>query len=339
MIDFKEITRIIREQFEEIIYNGDCSYREYFISVAEEQDFNRIEDKSPNHIYIVVKYLKASINYSQTLLPVLIDAISENGKLDVCKKLLSEYAEMNNLKMTNDDTVRQFYTLPQVSSNFEEIYDGYRSILEMSGTFLINKNGNSYRYYLNVFNVEYLGNSITNVRISERKFLESIKKNRLELIGVHQFDYRLRDGQEGWSTYNPYDFGITYDGEVQDGDSIRVTIEREEIVNLNNNSGFEVQHDSQVFFNSSNNIRSMGKSKVKVISISTYLLNTEFINRATAISLDDYDKAPLGENTEFCITKEYKVGNLKGTRIFKLSNYTDSASIAEFPLVNISLTI
>ena len=348
-LDFKEIMRTVENQFNDIIYK-DSFYNGYFVTVAEEQDFNRILDKSPNHIYIVVKFLSASINFGQVLLPITITAVSEDRKLDVCKKLLFEYADRNNLILSNDETIKQFYTSPQVISNFEEIYDGYRSLFTLSGTFLINRNANPYKYYLNVIKLDLSKvNFLENVKIDEEKFYKTIVSKGLQLKGNHGFSYSPLVGYWVYGydfdevsiknkKWHPNEFGITFDGNENDFNSIDIIVIEEEIKNLNNRSNFDIQHDSQLFFNSNNNVRSRAKSKVNVISFSTYLLDTEFVNRAIAISLDDYSITPEGENTSFIITKEYKSG-LKGTRIYKLASVSEESSVSEFPLINITLTI
>ena len=181
-------------------------YNGYFVTVAEEQDFNRIMDKSPNHIYIVVKFLSASINYGQLLLPITITAISEDRKLNVCKKLLFEYSDINNLKLSNDETIKQFYTSPQVMSNFEEIYDGYRSLLTLSGTFLINRNANPYKYYLNVFTIQFKGD-VYNITINEKKFFETIKAKKYEFYTIHEFiNDPQGDNNGNWEYKNKGEF-------------------------------------------------------------------------------------------------------------------------------------
>lgn len=359
-LDFKEIMRTVENQFNDIIYK-DSFYNGYFVTVAEEQDFNKIMDKSPMHIYIVVKFLSASINYGQILLPITITAVSEDRKLDVCKRLLFEFADRNNLRISEDFTIKQFYTSPQVISNFEEIYDGYRSLFTLSGTFLINRNANPYKYYycskLPKFSLDLYDAEIKS--FSMEKFLlkmcdlnvhsgivwfqnYDVGKWNVFLIEIVNNETKSTLLKENISMET---YGFDIYGAVEEINEIRVEFKIDEIENLNNRSNFDVQHDSQLFFNSNNNVRSRAKSKVNVISFSTYLLKTEFINKVLAISLDDYTIAPEGENTDFVIIKEYqKVINeqgykLKGLRHYKLASVNDESSISEFPLINITLTI
>ena len=213
---------------------------------------------------------------------------------------------------------------------------------------MINRNANPYKYYYHTINLDLTEViSLTNVKFDERKFIQFINKIKLEFSGNHDF---ILAAPNSWEyhhnnffienlNYNMEDIGFSFEGEQNEYNKISVIISKEEIENLNNRSNFDIQHDSQLFFNSNNNVVSRAKSKVNVISFSTYLLNTEFVNRAIAISLDDYEKAPEGENTSFVITKEYKKGNLKGTRIYKLASVSEESSISEFPLINITLTI
>ena len=353
MIEFKNILRMIENQFNEIIHSGDCVYKGFHVSVAEEQDFNRIKcQDDTNHIYIVVKFLAADINYGQVLLPITITAVSEDRKLDVCKRLLFEFADRNNMRIDENSTIKQFYTSPQVMSNFEEIYDGYRSLLYLSGVFTINENANPYEFYYWDFS-EYdcqPENLKTNIYDYNKLLQKIISKDLLKYGNILfiKFDgegwgiwceKELEEG--GFDEYLENDISIEEYGiyveepEEKDSNFIAVGFEfsREHIENLNNQFDFTIQHDSQLFFNSNNNVISTPKSKVRVISLSTFLLDTKFINKATSISLDLLD-----EKTTFLISKEYKNG-LKNSYNYKLAGYSEKGAIGEFPLVSISLTM
>lgn len=356
MIEFKNILRMIENQFNEIIHSGDCVYKGFHVSVAEEQDFNRIKcQDDTNHIYIVVKFLAADINYGQVLLPITITAVSEDRKLDVCKRLLFEFADRNNMKIDENSTIKQFYTSPQVMSNFEEIYDGYRSLLYLSGVFTINENANPYEFYYVESKVSkkssYIG--ISNVSYNANLLYNKLESLKIPFNGFHIIKYEKTSGTTATWRYlykqNLEDsdekalykhdilklisYGISFEGTPNFSDTIVIVGVKEHIENLNNQFDFTIQHDSQLFFNSNNNVISTPKSKVRVISISTFLLDTKFINKATSISLDLLD-----EKTEFWIFKEYKNG-LKNNYRYKLAGYSEKGAIGEFPLVSISLTM
>ena len=89
----------------------------------------------------------ATINFGQTVLPVNFNCIAEQNKIEVCQKLLLEYAQTYNLATNADETIKQFYTSPSNASNFNEMFVGFRSVFFMSGTFLISYNSNPFRLY------------------------------------------------------------------------------------------------------------------------------------------------------------------------------------------------
>lgn len=364
MVNFDYMMRLIESQFNEIIYSGDCTYRGYFVTVAKEQDFNRIQDKHPNHIYIVVKFLAASLNYGQTLLPITITAVSEDRKLDVCQKLLFEFADRNNLKLT-DGKIKQFYTSPQVISNFEEIYDGFRSILYVSGTFLISEKSLTYDYYF--YNLVFDGHSDNiggngnndlagDVKIDEEYFANNIIHGQ-RFYDEYVFEYVYNaEGERGyWNVYltkngvketklniNIKDFPWlivnTNNLPMDENFTFVVKYKKEQIERLSGGDSNDIQHDTQLFFHTANDMKSQGKSKTRVLSLSTYIIDTPFVNKAIAVWLGDKTYAPNDINTLFVVGVEYSNG-LKGIKSFKLASYTQQDYIGEFPTANIVLTL
>ena len=153
MIDEQNILNLIGTQFNEIINTNQDFYNGYSFTITNELQF--VKDKknaekiknNPKQIFIVVKFLQATINYGQVLMPILINAIAEKNKLDVCYRLLIEFAEKYNLVFNTDKTIKQYYSSPVVLSNFNEIGDGFRSLLTMSGTFQISENSNDFDVY------------------------------------------------------------------------------------------------------------------------------------------------------------------------------------------------
>lgn len=151
MYDIKDIMDLIEQQMVEIMQNDYEYYKNYNIKLANEQYYVKPEDrKEPNIIYIVVKFLPSEIMFNQNVIPVTINAVSEYNKFEVCQRLLLEYAQTYNLV---DDiwkgkiNYNQTYTTPQVMSNFNEAYYGYRTTFYMSGTFLLSYNSNPSKLY------------------------------------------------------------------------------------------------------------------------------------------------------------------------------------------------
>ena len=151
MYNIDDIMELIKSQMVEVMQNDYEYYRNYNIKLANEQYYINPEDrKEPNTIYIVVKFLPADITFNQNVIPITITAVSEYNKIEVCQRLLLEYAQTYNL--INDVwngkiNYNQTYTTPQVMSNFSEVYYGYRNIFYMSGTFLLSYNSNPSKLY------------------------------------------------------------------------------------------------------------------------------------------------------------------------------------------------
>lgn len=114
------------------------------VEICDEQIFAKKKDISPNHIYIVVKFGTASFDFGQALMPVTINAVSEQNKLEVCQKLLfdlaTEYtqkAPIEGSDFPESDYVKQIWNTPNVINNFNEINIGFRSLFYMTGVVLI----------------------------------------------------------------------------------------------------------------------------------------------------------------------------------------------------------
>lgn len=142
----EEILGLIKTQLN-TIKNGNDEYNGYGLEVAEEQHF-MYEEALPKTIYITVKFLPATINFGQTILPITINALSEENALEICNTMLTEFALQYNMEFALNDTVRQFYNTPYVISNFNEISTGVRTLMSMSGTLQINKTSNPKKIYI-----------------------------------------------------------------------------------------------------------------------------------------------------------------------------------------------
>ena len=149
------VFNLIKEQFEELMSNDYAYYSEFNLKLTNEQYFVKEKQRDRGTIYIVVKFMPATIDFGQTLLPVTFNAVSERNGVEVCQKLMFEYAQTYNLKTINDENgafIQQKYSTPSVMSNFNDIYDGFRSLFYMSGSFIISENINTWDlYYYDTF--------------------------------------------------------------------------------------------------------------------------------------------------------------------------------------------
>lgn len=148
-LDFDEVLTLIQGQLYEYMNapENHGKYKGYKLILSKEQQFMKLKDKDPNALYIVVKFGAADVVFGQTVLPATITALTEQNRLDATYSLLYEYAQKYNLHRVNNDTINQVYESPTISSNFNPIYEGFRSIVTMSAAFVIGKNSNDYTVY------------------------------------------------------------------------------------------------------------------------------------------------------------------------------------------------
>lgn len=148
-LDFDEVLTLIQGQLYEYMNAPENKekYKGYNLVLSKEQQFMKLKDKDPNTLYIVVKFGAADVVFGQTVLPATITALTEQNRLDATYSLLYEYAQKYNLHRVNNETINQVYESPTVSSNFNPIYEGFRSIVTMSAAFVIGKNSNDYTVY------------------------------------------------------------------------------------------------------------------------------------------------------------------------------------------------
>lgn len=343
-IDYDNIMETIETQFKDILYN-DVYYNGYQINVSKEQDFNRIVNKDPMTLYIVVKFQPASLNYRQYLLPITIYALSEQNKLDACQRLLLDYCMQYNLAMSDDQTTKQFYSTPQVISNFEEVYYGYRSMLYMQGTFLVSKDSNPKKFYYVYFKSES-SNENLNYTLNEKIFRNFLKENNLSLNATHYVEfisvpqrgvyYSNSDMEEGETIKisDTNNIGITINGTIpRQNSKITIKLKKQEIEIIDYQTTCDIMLDSQPFYNTNNFSKSIGKIGTYLLNLTCYAVDDEFLNKVQAIPDEDFDLAPEGVNTTFYIEIEKAKSGTSVVKELKLVNVVDRGSLGEFPMM------
>lgn len=144
-MEVSTIMEIIQNQMLEIMQDDLEYYKKYNIILSNEQQFIKNKDRTPNSIYIVVKFAPSSLNYGQFVQSITVTALAEQNKFDVCQRLLLEYVSRYHLSepiYVGDDIIKQTYTTPAVMSNFNEMDYGYRTLMHFSGVFLVGENSN-----------------------------------------------------------------------------------------------------------------------------------------------------------------------------------------------------
>ena len=150
MNDYKsELLETLKNEFVSVMSDDYDYYKKYDIVLTNEQQFVRKTEYTANKIYIVVKFLEATLFYGQVIQPININAVGVQNDIEVCQKLLSQFANKYNLNediyLDDKKTVllKQFFNAPQVTSHFEQIYEGFRTLFYLSGSFLIGEKTNS----------------------------------------------------------------------------------------------------------------------------------------------------------------------------------------------------
>ena len=112
------------------------------IKVSEEQTFAKMEELTPNSIYVVVKYLSSDIEYYAETMPIQILVLSEQNSLEKAQMLMNKFANDNNWQVIqeNGTYIKQQYNSPVVLNNYTEVDYGYRSVLYVTGTLYIMEN-------------------------------------------------------------------------------------------------------------------------------------------------------------------------------------------------------
>lgn len=112
------------------------------IEVYEEQIFVKMKTFTPNTIYVVIKYLSSNITLEATLQPVQIMILSEQNSMEIARTLFNEFANRYNWFTDIQDNIytKHQYSTPVVLSNFEDVSNGYNSMLYVSGTLAIMEN-------------------------------------------------------------------------------------------------------------------------------------------------------------------------------------------------------
>lgn len=247
-IEIEKVIDLIKNQLDAVMSLDAEYYSQFKFEISNEQFYVPDEDREPGKIYIIVKFLPADIDFGQDVLPITIQAISEYNGLEAVQKLLLEYAQIFNLKVRRDEDnelIYQTYTTPSVISNFEAIYEGFRSVLVMSGSFLLSKN-------INRVNVVYFdGDSFSIVNAVPDAYAT-------DLIECDGSVYKWNG--TGYEEYNG-----------------------EQIDLLNYSDTADITPDTQPYFENKNFTESIAKFGTFSFNISSFLISSKLINKVLKI--------------------------------------------------------
>ena len=155
-IDFVEILQIIQDELLEVMQRDINIYSKYKIVLSSEQQFENDENKDAHTIYIVVSFGQAEVTFGSAVLSMTMKVLGEKNKLNIARRLLTDFAEGNNLKRIQNGKIQQILNSPSVSSNFNIVRNGFRSLLILNGSFIISEHANNYliNYYYEEDGVE-----------------------------------------------------------------------------------------------------------------------------------------------------------------------------------------
>ena len=145
-IKYQEILQIIRNQMIEVMEENYNYYKDYNVKIGLYQDYIKTKPEK-NVIYMVINFSLAEVTFGESVLPFNIQAMSSENNEEPAVKLLVDYAYKYNLNRVNENNIQQVYETPVVSSNFNIVASGFRSLVTMSGVFIISKNANYYTFY------------------------------------------------------------------------------------------------------------------------------------------------------------------------------------------------
>lgn len=171
-----EILELLSEELEEIVNKNIDKYKDYHIVISNETSRNEETFYSDKTIYIVVRFMPSYIWNQQSVVSITLKVLSEQNSIDIAQQLMIEFALTYNLRESSDGTIKQVYQTPTVSTNYNEVYTGYRTAMYMTATFVISK-------YSNPFEIEILeGDTSYDEENPENNKIPSIKTGFSSII-------------------------------------------------------------------------------------------------------------------------------------------------------------
>lgn len=338
-LQIEKIINLLEIHFFEIM-NGNSYYKGKEIKISSEQQFVKEKERNPGKIYIVVKVGSTSLDFDQAILPITIVAISEKNSLEVCRNLLLDFVEKYNLQWTKQDGIREFWDTPAPISNFDEVYDGFRSTFYLTGSILISEGANfGELFYLSGYDAKLMdkNNELKSIKLTIKNRLPFDKKYFETHIFGQKITYNKEEETWYWEngefeTQEFVDFG---DVLLEDGDYIIINKKWEDTHPISFVTGANINLDSQVFYNTKNFTKSIGMFGTSLLTLSTYLFDNDFCNKCLAVYLKDLNKEPDGVNTNFYLKVKF-TNNIESEQIWKLVSFTLSTSVDEIPMVSMS---
>ena len=134
VIDYQSIINLISEEFC-IIKNSSDDFSDIQFEVGNEQFLAKTRMDIPNFIYILVRFNNAVTNFGQAVVSVTLEALGLNNEVELTQKFLNAFANEYNRVQSGNAT--QLWLSPSVSTNMNPVYNGWRSLFIITGSFVI----------------------------------------------------------------------------------------------------------------------------------------------------------------------------------------------------------
>lgn len=357
LVNFKYVVDLIKEQIQTVLELDPEYYSQFIFDVVNEQYFVPDDEREPNRIFIVIKFSPAEVDYGQDIMPLTIQAISECNGLVAVQRLLLEYAQIFNLHILRRDgkTIYQNYTTPNVISNFDVIYEGFRSVLIMSGTFLLSSNIN--RITLKYYNAdyalltfpEYTATSLPQSKLDYDYIYYNEKIYKWNTLSSAYVEWDFEDRLQAYigendrlvdiDTFETPDEKYIYSWKkVSDEDDLLeeyeyVLDDGEEIDILNFTDNFDASPNTQPYFNNKNFTDSIIKYGTYSFNVSSFLIRNDLNNKVLKLISR---KKTVNTNFYFKIFMDNEL-NMPLLR-FKLINCVKQQNKGEMPSIVLAFT-
>ena len=141
---YSELEIIIKNGVKKIM-NENPLYKGVSVAISNEQQFIKFkEEKDKQIIYMVIQYGQATVHYGQIVMPYTLTVLSEKNRAIIAQQLLYDYSVAYNMSYNNDKSIFQTCQTPNKGSSFQLFFEGFTSIFNTSGNFVISETANFY---------------------------------------------------------------------------------------------------------------------------------------------------------------------------------------------------
>ena len=360
-LNYEEILTLIQGQLMEHMNSEEYfdKYKGTKIILSKEQQFIKQKDKDPNAIYIVVRFGAADVMFRQTVLPATIIVLTQQNKVDLAYDLMYEYSQRFTLVRANNDTIQQVYESPSMSGNFNEVYEGFRSVVTMTAAFVIGKNSNEYKVYYYYTEGEennklelaeeipmvsttfsFVGSPDTQAFYNKNNFVESVVSFGAVSLGFTTFvlsDSKLiNDVLDILGETNSATSSFIYDGTAD----LRVIDSDESDINTDINNALEADMQKDDFDAKSIEILNKRNGNIWVFDkkIKGTDVNTWKFDRTLERVVSDSNFDSSNVNKTFKLGVVYKDRKHARIKNYKLTQASGTQDVGQIPKITLAFT-